>query len=75
MIRADYVNVPKGDVGKVIPWLTENPLREIMDRRKREAEEILREFAERETEALKLLPEEVRELIKIPDVRELLEDY
>ncbi|WP_297506981.1 hypothetical protein [Thermococcus sp.] len=75
MIGADYVDIPCGDAGRVIPWLKENPLREIMDKRKKEAEETLQDIAEKEKEIIKLLPEEVRELIKVPDLKELLEEY
>ncbi|WP_457741581.1 hypothetical protein [Thermococcus sp.] len=72
MIRVRYNETLNFEVRKVVPWVRENPLKEVLETRRKEALQIVELIAQREREALKELPREVQELINIPDVNSLL---
>jgi len=74
MMRTGYNETSDFEVRKVVPWVRENPLREILETRRKEALQIVELIAQKEREALRELPPEVRELINIPDANSLLRE-
>jgi len=59
---------------EIIPWLKDNPVHDVLEQRKHEAMEIIQDITQKELGIIEELPDEVREIIKIPDSRELVGD-
>ena len=63
-----------GDVEKVVPWVKENALRDALEQKRRERFEVLQVLLKNEEEALRALPKEARDIVKVPDPETFLED-
>ncbi|WP_297550111.1 hypothetical protein [Thermococcus sp.] len=59
---------------EIVPWISGNPVEEILEKKKREKLEVIKLLLIREKEVAKTLPREVRDLIKVPDINALLGD-
>jgi hypothetical protein len=62
-------------VKEIIPWLRDNPVRDVLEQRKREAMEIIQDITQKELEILEELPEDIREIIKVPEGGSLVRDF
>ncbi len=62
-------------VKEIIPWLRDNPVRDVLEQRKREAMEIIQNITQKELEILEELPEDIREIIKVPEGGSLVRDF
>ncbi len=75
MTESGLINSPKQDVKEIIPWLKDNPVYDVLEQRKRETMEIIQEIVQKELKIIDELPEDVREIIKIPDSGALVGDF
>lgn len=66
---------PERNVKEIIPWLRDNPVYEVLEQRKREAMEIIQDITQKELEIIELLPEDIKEIIKIPEDKTLVDDF
>lgn len=66
---------PERNVKEIIPWLRDNPVYEVLEQRKREAMEIIQDITQKELEIIELLPEDIKEIIKIPEDKILVDDF
>jgi len=75
MTEGGLMKSPDRDVKEIIPWLKDNPVHDVLEQRKREAMEIIQDITRKELEIIGDLPEDVRELIKVPDGGALIKDF
>ncbi|GAB6135409.1 hypothetical protein JCM16307_09580 [Thermococcus prieurii] len=74
MTESGLMKPPEQNVKELIPWLKDNPVYEVLEQRKREAMEIIQDITQKELEIIEELPDDVREIIKVPDSGALIRD-
>ena len=74
MSETRYKNNPSKTLEEILPWTSGNFLQAILERKRREKLEVLKVVIQKEKEAVEGLPEEVRELIKIPEIEAMVDD-
>ena len=75
MTESGLMKHPEQNVKEIIPWIRDNPVRDILEERKREAMEIIQNITQKELEILEELPEDIKEIIKVPDSGALIRDF
>ena len=65
---------PEQNVKEIIPWLKDNPVYDVLEQRRRETMEIIQDIVQKELEIIEELPDDVREIIKVPDSGALVGD-
>ncbi|AIU70484.1 hypothetical protein TEU_09170 [Thermococcus eurythermalis] len=75
MTASGLIEPPERDVKEIIPWLKDNPVHDVLEQRRREAMEIIIDIAQKELSIIGELPEDVKEIIKVPEGKLLSEDF